>query len=66
VTPEAFLFASDRRLAYHGTIDDNRSDPDKVTARYLGDALDAVVSGHAPRIAETKSLGCGIKFRPPR
>ncbi len=63
VTPEAFLFAADGRLAYRGTIDDNRADPDKVTAHYLGDALAAVAAGHSPKTAETKSLGCGIKFR---
>jgi thiol-disulfide isomerase/thioredoxin len=63
VTPEAFLFAADGKLVYHGTIDDNRADPDKVTTHYLGDALAAVASGHAPKTTETKSLGCSIKFR---
>jgi thiol-disulfide isomerase/thioredoxin len=63
VTPEAFLFAADGKLAYHGTIDDNRADPGKVGAHYLGDALAAVAAGHAPKTPETKSLGCGIKFR---
>jgi peroxiredoxin len=63
VTPEAFLFAADGKLAYHGTVDDNRADPDQVTAHYLGDALAAVAAGRAPRTTETKSLGCSIKFR---
>ena len=63
VTPEAFLFMADGKLAYHGTIDDNRADPDRVTAHYLGDALTAVAAGHAPKTTETKSLGCSIKFR---
>ncbi|HXU05663.1 MAG TPA: thioredoxin family protein [Polyangia bacterium] len=63
VTPEAFLFDKTGKLAYHGTIDDNRNEPDKVTARYLKDALDAVVAGKKPPVAETKGLGCGIKFR---
>jgi hypothetical protein len=44
VTPEAFLFSSDGKLAYHGTIDDNRADPDKVVAHNLGDALAAVAA----------------------
>ena len=44
-------------------IDDNRKQPDKVQARYLKDALDAVLAGKTPPVAETKSLGCGIKFR---
>jgi len=63
VTPEAFLFDKTGKLAYHGTIDDNRKEPDKVKARYLKDALDAVVAGKAPAVSETKGLGCGIKFR---
>lgn len=63
VTPEAFLFDKDGKLAYHGTIDDNRQEPDKVKARYLKDALDAVVAGKKPAVPETKGLGCGIKFR---
>ena len=63
VTPEAFLFDKAGKLAYHGTIDDNRQEPDKVTARYLKDALDAVVAGKKPAVPDTKGLGCGIKFR---
>ena len=64
VTPEAFLFDKGGKLVYHGTVDDNHKDAAKVQNRYLKDALDAVASGKAPTQAETKSLGCGIKFRP--
>jgi hypothetical protein len=64
VTPEAFLFDKTGKLAYHGTVDDNHLDASKVQKRYLIDALDAVVAGKAPALPETKSLGCGIKFRP--
>lgn len=62
-TPEAFLFDRDGKLAYRGTIDDNSDEPAKVSKRYLKDALEAVLAGKAPATAETKSLGCGIKFR---
>ena len=34
-----------------------------MKARYLKDALDAVVAGKPPAVPETKGLGCGIKFR---
>jgi peroxiredoxin len=64
VTPEAFLFDKAGKLAYHGTVDDNHQDASKVQKRYLIDALDAVVAGKPPAMPETKSLGCGIKFRP--
>jgi hypothetical protein len=63
VTPEAFLFDKAGKLAYHGTIDDNHQDPAQVGKRYLKDALDAVVAGKLPAVAETKGIGCGIKFR---
>jgi peroxiredoxin len=62
-TPEAFLFDKGGRLVYHGTIDDNADDPAKVTKPFLKDALLAVASGKTPAVKETKSLGCGIKFR---
>jgi peroxiredoxin len=62
-TPEAFVFDSEGKLVYHGTIDDNAKEPEKVQERYLKDALEAVVSGKDVQVKETKALGCGIKFR---
>jgi peroxiredoxin len=62
-TPEAFLFAADGRLAYHGTVDDNARHPEQVQRRYLRDALEAVMAGKPVEVAETKALGCSIKFR---
>jgi peroxiredoxin len=62
-TPEAFLFDKDGQLVYHGTIDDNADDSAKVTKPFLKDALVAVANGKFPAVKETKSLGCGIKFR---
>jgi peroxiredoxin len=61
-TPEAFVFDKDGKLVYKGTIDDNHEEAGKVTKRYLKDALDAVSSGKAVPMPETKSMGCGIKF----
>jgi peroxiredoxin len=63
VTPEAFLFDKGGKLVYHGTVDDNHSEPAKVQKRYLKDALEAVSNGKAPAVGETKSMGCGIKFK---
>jgi peroxiredoxin len=62
-TPEAFLFDKDGKLVYHGAVDDNMQDPTKVDKAYLKDALDAVAGGKAVPVAETKSIGCSIKFR---
>src|SRR5262245_55355301 len=51
-TPEVFLFDRDRRLVYHGLIDDNREEH-AVTTHYLRDALDAVLRGEEPPVGET-------------
>jgi peroxiredoxin len=61
-TPEVFLFDRDRRLVYHGAIDDNR-DEEHVTAHYLRDALDALLRGSEPEIGETTPVGCTVKWR---
>ncbi len=63
VTPEAFLFDKAGKLAYHGTVDDNHRDAAAAKNHYLKDALDAVLEGRPAPVAETKGIGCGIKFR---
>jgi peroxiredoxin len=62
-TPEVFLFDHDRKLAYHGAIDDSR-DEDGVSQQYLRDALDAVVSSQEPAVSETPAVGCTVKWKP--
>jgi peroxiredoxin len=61
-TPEVFLFDGDRRLVYHGAIDDSR-DEDTVSRPHLRDAIDAVLAGNAPETAETPAVGCTVKWR---
>ena len=61
-TPEVFVYDGDRRLAYHGAIDDSQ-DETAVTAHYLRDALDAVLAGEAPAVADTAPVGCTVKWR---
>ena len=56
------MFDADRRLVYHGAIDDSR-DETAVTADYLRDALDAVLAGSAPAVADTPAVGCTVKWR---
>src|SRR5437660_12660216 len=63
VTPEAYLFAADWTLRYHGRIDDSR-DPAHRTTRDLSAALDAVAAGKPVAVAETKAFGCTIKRIP--
>jgi peroxiredoxin len=61
-TPEVFVYDADRRLAYHGAIDDNR-DETAVTTRYLRAALDSVLAGETPAVADTAPVGCTVKWR---
>jgi peroxiredoxin len=61
-TPEVFVYDRDRRLRYHGAIDDSR-DESGVSQRYLRDALDAVLAGNDPAVAETPPVGCTVKWR---
>jgi peroxiredoxin len=61
-TPEVFVFDRDRRHVYHGAIDDNREE-DEVSHSYLRDALDAILSGEEPPLAETPPVGCTVKWK---
>jgi peroxiredoxin len=61
-TPEVFLFDRERRLVYHGAIDDSR-DEDEVSQQYLRDALDAVLSSQEPAVSETPAVGCTVKWK---
>ena len=59
-TPEVFLFDSERRLVYHGAIDDSREESE-VTERYLRDAIEAVLVDDEPPVSETAPVGCSVK-----
>jgi peroxiredoxin len=61
-TPEVFVYDRDRRLVYHGAIDDSR-DETAVTQEYLRDALDAVLEGQEPALTETPPVGCTLKWK---
>jgi peroxiredoxin len=61
-TPEAYVFDADRRLVYHGAVDDNRDEAD-ATQHYLRDAIEARLAGEAAPIADTLPVGCTVKWR---
>lgn len=62
-TPEIFLFDKERKLRYHGKIDDNWKEPEKVKYQYLRDAIKEVLDGKEVSIPETFSIGCTIKWK---
>ena len=61
-TPEVFLFDGDLKLRYHGAPDDNY-DKTLTEVPYLRNALDAVLAGKEPPVAETAPQGCTIKWK---
>ena len=62
-TPEIFVFDKDRKLIYHGKIDDNWQEPEKVVNHYLRNALDEYLEGNEISVPETFSIGCTIKWK---
>ncbi len=60
-TPHVFVFDADRKLRYTGAID-NSERIQHVTKNYLRDALDALLAGQEPPAAQTKAVGCSIKW----
>jgi peroxiredoxin len=62
-TPDLYVFDRERRLAYHGRLDDNWQQPGKVKRRDLAAALDALLEGRVPSRDQTHSIGCSIKWK---
>lgn len=60
-TPHVYLFDSDFRLVYRGSIDDNVNSSDEVKEQYLQNAIERMVEGKKIKPAVTKAIGCSIK-----
>lgn len=61
-TPQVFLFDTDRRLVYEGTVDDSPSDASQVGEEYFRDAMNQLIAGTAIAVQKTKAFGCTIKY----
>lgn len=61
-TPDLYVFDGDLKLVYSGAPDADFDDPAQ-NAAWLRDALDAVLAGGDPDPAETKPVGCSVKWR---
>lgn len=62
-TPDVYLFDKNRKLAYHGRIDDNWKDEDAVTREELKEAMNNMVAGLPVDRKQFPSMGCSIKWR---
>lgn len=62
-TPDIFVYDQNRKLAYHGRVDDNWKEPEKVTRNELDEAIAALFKNEKPNEAQHPSMGCSIKYR---
>ena len=60
-TPDVFVFNNEGQLVYHGAPDEDY-DNETLHAEWLRDGLDAALTGKQPALAETKPVGCTIKW----
>ncbi|GCD78717.1 thioredoxin family protein [Thermaurantimonas aggregans] len=63
-TPHVFVFDQDWKLVFKGSINDkyeNSRSGSEPTKFYLMDAIEAIASGTAIKIAESRAIGCSIK-----
>jgi peroxiredoxin len=60
-TPEFFVFDKDRKLVYHGALDDSMRES-KVKVNYLEPAVKAALKGEKVETPQTKPDGCPILF----
>lgn len=64
-TPDFFLYAADRGLAWRGQFDGSRPRNDEpVTGETLRAAVEHTLAGRPVPEPHAPSLGCGIKWRP--
>lgn len=61
-TPDVFVIDGQGILRYRGSPDGDYENPAQ-NAAYLRDALDAVLDGRDPDLAETTPVGCSIKWK---
>lgn len=62
-TPDVYLFDSDKKLFYHGRVNDNWKDNNHVTRNDLDEALRRLFIGDRPPVEQFPSMGCSIKWK---
>ena len=62
-TPECYVFDAERKLRYHGRVDDNYRDATLVARHDLADAVEAILAGRPVEEPLTPCIGCSIKWK---
>lgn len=61
-TPDIYLFDKEQKLLYHGRVDDNWKDEDKVKHHDLQKAVTRLIKGQEMDTHQKPSIGCSIKW----
>lgn len=63
-TPHVYIVTKkDMKVQYIGAIDNSSRNADKVTEKYVENAVDALLAGHKIEKTETRAIGCSIKVQ---
>jgi len=62
-TPDIYLYNNDKRLIYHGRIDDNWKDESAVTKEELKEAMNNHAAGLEVSKDQKPAMGCSIKWK---
>ncbi len=62
-TPDLYLFDAQRKLAYHGRLDDSPMDVSNVARQELREAIDSLLRGERPAEHQNPCIGCSIKWK---
>ena len=62
-TPDPFLFDANRRLVFHGRIDDAAGPEDAVTQKTMATNIRRMLDGRPVEKSFDPSIGCSIKWR---
>lgn len=65
-TPHVYILQKTKKgneVKYIGAIDDNYKDANAVKTKYVENAVDALLSGKAIEVSQTRAIGCSIKVK---
>lgn len=62
-TPDIFVFDKNRKLAYHGQLDDNWKSESEVKREDLKMAITALIDNRSIDIEQIPTMGCSIKWK---
>jgi len=61
-TPDIYVYDSNRKLAYHGRLDDNWQDENDVSSEDLSEAIKSILDEKDVKFEQIPAMGCSIKW----